>query len=142
MTQASQSQFQLMCFGDFSITTTNTTFRNTPILNSIYSPSQILMSRYLRHNLIFEDKKLSSKTIKAGILNKFLAKTQEKNINQYNKEYVRFSDEFKTSELEWYQNSPKSSCKKAQIIKKVRERTYKLVKEDGRCLIRNSHYKK
>lgn len=115
-------------------------FRNTPILNSTYSPSQILMSRYLRDNLIFEDKKLSPKKIKTGILNKFLSKTQDKNINQYNKKCVRFSDEFKINDLVWYQDSPKSTWKKAQIISKLRERTYKIVKEDGRCLIRNSHY--
>lgn len=114
-------------------------FRNTPILNNTYSPSQILMSRYLRDNLPSNDKKLMPNVVNKFKLEQQINQSQKISENSYNKN-VRFRDELDENEIVWYQFKPKGVWYKGKIVEKVRDRTYKILRENGKCIIRNKFY--
>lgn len=114
-------------------------YRNTPVYNK-YTPSQILMSRYLRDNLLFNDNKLNPKLINMREYNNKILDTQNKNKTNYDNRGVQVREDFKIGMSVWYQDKPKSLWKKAKIIKKMRQRTYKILKEEGGCIIRNKVY--
>lgn len=115
-------------------------FRNTPILNTTYSPSQLLMSRYLRDKLIISDRKLKPKLVNNRDVSNTLTNHQVNASKYYDKKCVSFRQEFQKNDLIWYQEKPKSVWKKGKILNCLRDRTYKINDEKGRCIIRNKFY--
>lgn len=115
-------------------------FRNTPILNTTYSPSQLLMSRYLRDNLIISDRKLKPKLINNRDVSNTLTNHQVNASKYYNKKCISTRQEFQKNDLVWYQEKPKSVWKKGKITNYLRDRTYTINDENGRCIIRNKFY--
>ena len=116
-------------------------YRNTPTCGP-YSPSQMLMSRYLRDNLIFEDKKLKPALIKQQVINTEFETRQHRAEHYYNKKSVRFEKIFHTNQSVWFQYMPGHTWQKGKIIKQIRDRTYLVQKEDGRHIVRNKLYLK
>ncbi|XP_031359175.1 uncharacterized protein K02A2.6-like [Photinus pyralis] len=114
-------------------------FRNTPVYNS-YTPSQILMSRYLRDNLLIIDSKLNPKLINNTKLNQKISNSQSYNKKQYDSKGVRPRQDFKIGTAVWYQLKPKSLWEKGKIVDKLSNTTYKVQTLDGKVLIRNRFY--
>ncbi|KAB0791938.1 hypothetical protein PPYR_03738 [Photinus pyralis] len=100
-------------------------FRNTPVYNS-YTPSQILMSRYLRDNLLIIDSKLNPKLINNTKLNQKISNSQSYNKKQYDSKGVRPRQDFKIGTAVWYQLKPKSLWEKGKIVDKLSNTTYKV----------------
>lgn len=59
-------------------------YRNTPIYNS-YTPSQILMARYLRDNLPMNDNKFNSKVIDRNKFSRIITNKQRITKTNYDK---------------------------------------------------------
>ncbi|KAF2893713.1 hypothetical protein ILUMI_12461 [Ignelater luminosus] len=116
-------------------------YRNTPIYNS-FTPAQILMSRHLRNNLVMHDKKLTPKVIDKNKFRTIINSNHQKSKTYYDKKGTRVRNNFNVNDKVWYQIKPKSNWFEGKIIKQLNERTYKLVREDGRHLVRNEYYLK
>ncbi|KAB0799135.1 hypothetical protein PPYR_07015 [Photinus pyralis] len=99
-------------------------FRNTPVYNS-YTPSQILMSRYLRDNLLIIDS-INPKLINNTKLNQKISNSQSYNKKQYDSKGVRPRQDFKIGTAVWYQLKPKSLWEMGKIVDKLSNTTYKV----------------
>ncbi|KAK4880858.1 hypothetical protein RN001_004177 [Aquatica leii] len=95
---------------------------------------------YLRDNLLFNDNKLNPKLINTREFNNKIIDTENKNKRNYDNKGIQVREDFKIGTDVWYQDKPRSLWKKAKIVEKVRERTYKILKEEGGCIIRNKVY--
>lgn len=115
-------------------------FRNTPVYNSEYSPSQILMSRHLRDKLPINEQKLNPKIINRNKLQEIINNTQKHSKEQYDNRGVQSKSELKKDTLIWYQDKPKGIWKKGKIANRIRDRTYRIVRDDGTCIVRNRYY--
>ncbi|KAB0792847.1 hypothetical protein PPYR_14806, partial [Photinus pyralis] len=113
-------------------------FRNTPVVNT-YSPSQILMSRHLRDHLPIYDKKLNPAIISKNKYHELLNRSQIVSKHNYDKK-VKYRNELPNNALIWYQKTPNDIWRKGKIVDKVRDRTYKILTENGKYLIRNKYY--
>lgn len=113
-------------------------YRNTPVYQS-YSPSQILYSRRLRDNLPNSSKHLEPKLLDKKFLHGKI-KSSQLNIRKYYDQGTQVLPKLAQSENVKYQNHPKARRQFAKIEQELRDRTYKLRKEDGSTIIRNRKY--
>ena len=114
-------------------------FRNTPIYEK-YTPSQILMSRYLRDNLPINTKLFEPKIINKTYFSTKIKQHQHKTKYYYDKKCKNIPNQFKRGMPIVYQKEPKSSWQPGIIASKVGPRSYKIGKSDGRSIVRNNLY--
>lgn len=111
-------------------------YRNTPVLD-MYTPAQILMSRRLRDHMPIIEKNLNSQTINQKAYNAKLNEKIENSKIYYNSKGVKKLSDIEIGSSVWYQDKPKSTWKQGKVVEKIRFRTYKVEKEDGRQITRN-----
>ena len=113
-------------------------YRTIPIFENI-SPSEILMSRKLRTNLILTKEQSKPKIAKE--YNKVVIKEkQELQQKYYNKKVVHDLHELCTNQEVYVQTVPKGSWFPGIIVDKIRDRTYKVKMNNGSVLIRNRRF--
>lgn len=114
-------------------------YRNTPVMNSKYSPSELLMSRHLRDNLPLTKAQLKPKVINYNAYN-----NQLKNLNEQSKKYydrkTKIPITFKINEKILYQAKPQSYWSEGKIVDKIGIRKYLIEREDGTSIARNSQF--
>ena len=112
--------------------------RNTPVYDS-YSPSQLLMSRYLRDNLPLRDEQLKPKIVNQK---KYLNKMQNsrKRGETYYNRGKRTHSKYEINDKIMFQKYPKSTWTKGKIVKRVNDRTYDIRTCNNKILTRNSLY--
>ena len=114
-------------------------FRNTPVLNS-FTPAQILMSRHLRENLPVLENKLEPKVINKSIYHSKLENQKVKSQYYYNRNAKLNQHEYCPNTTIRFQEKPKSTWQLGKIVQKIRPRTYKIRKGDGKYIVRNAYY--
>lgn len=113
-------------------------YRTTPIFENI-SPSEILMSRKLRTNLIIT--KNQSKPRIAKEYNKTIIKEkQELQQKYYNKNATKNLPELYTNQSVYVQTKPNGNWFLGKVVSKLRDRTYRLQMNNGSMLIRNRKF--
>lgn len=104
-----------------------------------YVFGSILMSRNLRENLPMLEDNLKPKVINKSLYHDKMNKDRNKMKIYYNKKVTQHK-EFKPGMKILFQQKPKSNWQLGSIVNKVRDRTYRIKKGDGRYIIRNSLY--
>lgn len=113
-------------------------YRNTPVYD-LYSPTEILMSRKLRDNIVKTKDMLEPKLINKIELHEKI-KNAQSNYKRYYDKRTTYYPEFQKGDLIYYQTKPMSTWKKGRILEKEKDRTYQILTEDGYKLRRNKHF--
>ncbi|KAF2891885.1 hypothetical protein ILUMI_14288 [Ignelater luminosus] len=110
-------------------------YRNTPV-NDLYTPSQLLMSRYLRDHLPINENQLESSLINAKLYSQKIESKQEKSKLYYDKKGVKNLDKLENGTVVRYQEIPKGHWNLGIIVESMNHNVYKIKK----CIIRNRRY--
>lgn len=113
-------------------------YRNTPIENNT-SPSQILMSRKLRDILPSVESALKPKLINYKEYNKNIQVKQQKQKTYYNKKCKKLKS-LRNNQKVRFQNTLGSQWSFGKVVDRVRDRSYKIEKEDGSYVTRNRRF--
>nr|XP_022905612.1 uncharacterized protein K02A2.6-like [Onthophagus taurus] len=114
-------------------------YRNTPVYD-IYTPSQLLMSRYLRDSLPIQEKLLQPKLINKALIHNRIVTRQNNNKKYYDLSATKNRNSLKAGMLIKYQQKPNDIWHSGVIAKQINPRTYKIKKGDGREIVRNKTY--
>ncbi|KAF2880155.1 hypothetical protein ILUMI_26018 [Ignelater luminosus] len=114
-------------------------YRNTPV-NDLYTPSQLLMSRYLRDHLPINENQLKPSLINAKLYSQKIESKQEKSKLHYDKKGVKNLDKLENGTIVRYQEIPKGHWNLGIIVESMNHNVYKIKKDNGRCIIRNRRY--
>ncbi|KAL3273946.1 hypothetical protein HHI36_015369 [Cryptolaemus montrouzieri] len=101
----------------------------------------LLTLRNTPDNLPILEKNLEPHVINEKFYHSKLNTNSEKSKKYYNsKGTIKVRKDFEPGTLVRFQEKPKSSWQLGQIESKIRDRTYKILKQEGRYIIRNSLY--
>jgi len=114
-------------------------YRNTPVSTLNVSPSQLLNSRKMRSKLPEKLSNLKPKLINRNIQYQMAAE-QERQGFYYNKHSLKHEVSFEVGEKVLIQNIIKKTWEKAEVIRKLDNRSYLIKLINGRVLRRNSHH--